>query len=315
MRVKRKRLAAIDVGTNSFHLIAVEFDRRGRKFKILDREKEMVRLGDGGMKRLTSGAMRRGVKTLKKFKSIADSFDAPVRAIATSAVREANNGKRFIERVKKETGIKIETVSGKKEARLIYNGVLSALPLRDKKILLVDIGGGSTEFLIGHKGKALYSASLKLGAVRLTRMFFPKGRADFEAIEKCKAHIARLLRPVCARVRKEKIACVVGTSGTIFNMARMIRLRREGDKRFKNGKLVFSYDGLFEMTGEILAAKDVDQRAEIYGLDAGRVDIITAGALILREIFKMFEIKDMTVSRGALREGIVVDTTAASLPR
>jgi exopolyphosphatase/guanosine-5'-triphosphate,3'-diphosphate pyrophosphatase len=313
MRSKRKRLAAIDVGTNSFHLIVVEFDRRCRKFKILDREKEMVRLGSSGMKRLTSGAMKRGVKTLKKFKSIADSFDAPVRAIATSAVREASNGKRFIERVKKETGIKIEAVTGKEEARLIYNGVLSALPLRDKKILLIDIGGGSTEFLIGHRGKALYSASLKLGAVRLTRIFFPKGKADFEAIQKCKAHIDKLLRPVCARFRKDNIACVVGTSGTIFNMARMIRLRREGGKRSNKVSFDFFYDGLFEIVGEILAAKDVDQRAGIEGLDAGRVDIITAGALILREIFKMFEIKEMAVSRGALREGVVIDTVEKGL--
>src|SRR6185436_6684241 len=160
---QRKPLAAIDLGTNSFHLLVVDVDRTTGRFKIIDRKKELVRLGSGSsdMKYLTQQAMSRGIEALKRFRRIADASHAPIRAIATSAVREALNQDVFIKRVKAETGITVEIVSGVEEARLIYLGVLQALPVYDKQILLVDIGGGSTEFLVGRERKILYDNSLK----------------------------------------------------------------------------------------------------------------------------------------------------------
>jgi exopolyphosphatase/guanosine-5'-triphosphate,3'-diphosphate pyrophosphatase len=160
----KPRLAAIDIGTNSFHLIIVEVDTNTGKFNILGREKEIVRLGSGSrdMKYLQEDAMIRGIDTLKKFKGLADSAGAKVRAIATSAVREAVNQNDFIKRVKESTGIRVETASGVEEARYIYLGILQSLPVFNSRVLLIDIGGGSTEFLIGHQREIAYDNSLKL---------------------------------------------------------------------------------------------------------------------------------------------------------
>lgn len=302
------RLAAIDLGTNSFHLIIVEISEKSRKFRTLYKEKRMVRLGGGGIKRLSEGAIERAVETLKRFKAIADLNGAPVRAIATSAVREAGNRDSFIRRAKKEAGIRIEVVSGVEEAALIYLGVLSSLPVFNKKILLMDIGGGSTEFVIGKRRETLFAASLKLGAVRLTRRFFNPEKIDPASIRECRAHIGNLLEGVAPAINAGEYDAVVGSSGTIFNIARMIGYKRDGTRYSKGDRLSFSKAELFEMVDEITSARDARQRAALKGLDSGRVDIITAGALILKESFKKFRIKGMTVSGAALREGIVLDT-------
>ena len=157
----KTRLAAVDIGTNSFHLVIAEVEGYSGNFKILGREKEIVRLGTGStdMKYLSEDAMTRGINTLKRFKGLADSASAPLRAIATSAVREAKNQNVFIERALKEAGVRIEIASGFEEARFIYLGILQALPVFDKKILLIDIGGGSTEFLIGERRDVFYDNS------------------------------------------------------------------------------------------------------------------------------------------------------------
>jgi len=308
-----KRLAAIDLGTNSFHLIIVEINEKGRKFRTLYKEKRMVRLGGGGIKRLSDGAIERGIEALKKFRVIADLNGAQVRAIATSAVREAENRDAFIRRAKKEAGIRIEVVSGEEEASLIYQGVLSSLPVFNKKILLIDIGGGSTEFVIGKRREALFAASLKLGAVRLTRRFFNPEKIDAVSVRECRAHIAGQLDKVAPKINAEEYDLVVGSSGTIFNIARMIGYKRDGTRYSKGDRLSFLRSELFEMVDDITAASDSRQRAGLKGLDRGRADIITAGALILKESFKKFRIKSMTVSGAALREGIVLNTIDSGL--
>ncbi|OGP13050.1 MAG: hypothetical protein A2052_04105 [Deltaproteobacteria bacterium GWA2_54_12] len=303
-----QRLAAIDLGTNSFHLIIVEISEKSRKFRTLYKEKRMVRLGGGGMKCLSGSAMERGIEALKRFKTIADLNGAPVRAIATSALREAANRDAFIRRARRAAGIRIEVVSGEEEAALIYQGVLSCLPVFNKKVLLIDIGGGSTEFVIGKRREALFAASLRLGAVRLTRRFFTREKTDAASIMECRSHIAGQLDRVAPSINAEEYDAVVGSSGTIFNIARMIGYKRDGTRYSKKDRLSFSRIELFEMVDEIIAARDARKRAGLKGLDSGRADIITAGALILKESFKKFRIKSMTVSGAALREGIVLDT-------
>src|SRR5512138_689145 len=192
------RLAAVDIGTNSFHLIIAEADIESGSFKILGREKEIVRLGSGStdMKYLSPEAITRGIETLKLFKGLADSAEAPLRAIATSAVREASNQYEFIRKAWNEAGVKIEVASGYEEARFIYLGVLQALQVFDKQILLIDIGGGSTEFLIGQKREILYDNSLKLGAIRFTQKFFEPDKIESKEIKECRKYIQGNMNPV-----------------------------------------------------------------------------------------------------------------------
>src|SRR5829696_3276624 len=145
-------LAALDMGTNSFHLVVARI--RGNGYEIVTREKQTIRLGHGGgdMKELSPDAMDRGIDALRRMKRIADSHGAAVRAVATSAVREALNRNVFIRRAWKESRVRVDIISGLEEARLIHLGVLQAIPAYDRRLILVDIGGGSTEVLVGERG-------------------------------------------------------------------------------------------------------------------------------------------------------------------
>lgn len=305
-----KRIAAIDIGTNSFHLIIAEANVSTGRFKTLTREKEIVRLGSGSsdMKYLSENAMARGIETLKRFKRMADAARAPIRAAATSAVREALNQDEFRRRVKEETDIKIEIVSGMEEARLIYLGVLQALPVFGKQILLIDIGGGSTEFLIGKQRKISYDNSLKIGAVRLTHRYFTSKNLERKSVKQCRQYISGLMNPVSRAVRELDLETVVGTSGTILNIANMIQCEREEDPPIRLNNFSFSRDELDSIAEKVIRAKDAKQRSKIDGLDPNRTDIIVAGVLILQQVFKEFKIKEMTVSEFALREGLILDT-------
>ncbi|MCK5086967.1 MAG: hypothetical protein KAQ90_05570, partial [Melioribacteraceae bacterium] len=186
-----KKIAAIDIGTNSFHLIVVRLSGSGN-FEIIDREKEVIRLGEGNVgdiKEIKPEPAKRAINTLNRFKGIADSHDAKIRAVATSAVREAFNRDDFLNEVYEKTGIEIEVVSGLEEARLIYLGMLKAVPVFEKKSFCLDIGGGSTEFILGKKGKIIYANSLKLGAVRLSQQFFPDYKLTKDRIDICRRWI------------------------------------------------------------------------------------------------------------------------------
>src|SRR5262245_39993971 len=221
-------LAAIDIGTNSIHLVVVKLKDSDR-FEILAQEKEVVRLGSGSkdMKVLTADAMNRGIEALKRFRQIAEISQADIRAVATSAVREAVNKDDFLERVKQEAGIEVEVISGFEEARLIYLGVLQTLPIFDKKILLVDIGGGSTEFLIGQAGNIIDANSLKLGAIRMTDRFFNDEPVEPKHVNKCREHVKAYINPMARRVRLHGFETAVGSSGTVLSIAQMVQVLRK----------------------------------------------------------------------------------------
>ena len=218
-------LAALDIGTNSFHLVVARPAGDGG-FETLTREKEVVRLGHGGgdMKEMSPDADRpRASRCLRRMRRIADSYGAPLRAVATSAVREAVNAAEFIERARREAGVEIEVISGVEEARLIHLGVLQAVPVFDQRLLLVDIGGGSTELLIGERGETLAARSFKLGAVRLTDRFFPGGVRRPEG-----GHAVPGVRPrrssatSSARSTEHGFDVAVASSGTAEAVARMV---------------------------------------------------------------------------------------------
>ena len=301
-------LAAIDIGTNSFHLIVVEILPDG-KFRILDRAKENVRLGQGSrdMKMITSDATDRAIDTLKRFAGIAGMYQAPIRAVATSAAREAINQVQFMKKVHEATGISVEIVSGFEEARLIYLGILQALPVFEKKVLMIDIGGGSVEFLIGRRGASFYANSLKLGCIRLTQNFFPMKNFREKDVKACREFVSGFLSPVCRELRRHQYEVAVGSSGTILNIANMIRAKR-GEVLFSPlNNFSFTNDELSDAVKVILKSKTEKERLKIRGLDPKRVDIIIAGAIVLEECFKALKIPKMNVSEFALREGIVYD--------
>ncbi len=309
--MRKFNLATIDIGTNSFHLIVVEVSAGGN-FKIIDRVREVIRMNEGmsgDIKFLSASAIKRGTETLKRFKKIADSYNAEIKAVATSAVREALNRNEFIERVYEETGIEIEVISGEEEARLIYNGILRALPVVKNKILSVDIGGGSTEFSIGQNGELIYAVSIKLGAVRLTNMFFPDFKLTKEQIQNCRSWVRGTLFPITQKLKNIGFEMAVGTSGTILTAAALTiskKKKEDFSPQFLNN-YSFNYQQLEKVENKTLSKTSLAERLNIKGLDAKRAEIFPAGLIILSEVFYLLNLQEMTVSNFALREGALFD--------
>jgi exopolyphosphatase/guanosine-5'-triphosphate,3'-diphosphate pyrophosphatase len=305
-------LAAVDIGTNSVHGVVARMTagEAGPRFEILDREKEMVRLGSSGgdMRELSEDAIDRAVAALDRFRQVAEVHDAPITAVATSAVREAENRDVLINRAWDEAHVLVNVISGTEEARLIHLGVLQAVPVFDRRALLCDIGGGSTELLVGERGEVLASRSLKLGAIRLTRRFFDGRLTHPGALDACRRHVRSTIAPFGREVRRLGVDVAVGSSGTIANLAEMAALRATGSRPRSISNEVLTTEQLDGIIKELVAAPDAKARAELPGLDAGRADIILAGAVILEQVVHELDLPEIIVSDYALREGVLLDT-------
>jgi exopolyphosphatase / guanosine-5'-triphosphate,3'-diphosphate pyrophosphatase len=310
MKSKIKNLAAIDIGTNSLHLIVAEIDPNTGRFRTIFRQKDLVRLGLGStdMKYLSEAAMDRALLALRQYKKIADASNAQIRAIATSAVREALNKDEFVRRVRTETGIRVEIASGIEEARLIHLGVLQSLPVFKKRHLLIDIGGGSTEFLLGLGRTVLFNNSLKLGAVRLTERYFKNVKSTSDTIAECRHYVRGILSPVVRGLQEFTYEIAIGSSGTITNLAQIINVSKGGTSVFPLNGFVFTREELSHAVDSILSCSTAEERSKIPGLDPARADIICAGAVIVDELFNALDLPTMTISDFALREGIILDT-------
>lgn len=308
------RLAAIDLGTNSFHLVIADTKPTGA-FRIVSSEKESVRLGETGadMKYLAPEAIQRGLTALRRFKALLDARGVrSVKAIATSAIREAENQDEFIRRARIEVGISIDVVSGVEEGRLIYLGMLQALPLYSKKVLLVDIGGGSTEYVIGERAIPRYISSLKLGAIRITRRFNLADDPTDRAVEDARKYIVGELYPAAKAIHKQGFEVMAASSGTAQSIAAMIaysRANRNGPPIVPDRLNNFhcTYDEVRSAVRKLLVVRSLQERKKIPGIDEKRADIILGGALILQESMRLSGAKEMIVSSYALREGIIYD--------
>ena len=312
--------AAIDIGTNSMHLVVAKLGEHGG-FEMLTSEKEMVRLGQGGgeMKQLAPDAIERGIKALSRMAKVAASFgDVELVAVATSAVREATNKGEFIDRARDEVGIEVEVISGFEEARLIHLGVLQALPVFDKRLLVIDIGGGSTEFLVGEGAQAIEARSMKLGAIRLTERFFPDlvagdGAVSSDAVESCRNYVRAALSPVAHELGGHQPELAIASSGTATTLAAIAAATRGDDVRQMNGT-TFTAEELATVVASV-TSKTTAARSKIEGLDTKRVDIIVAGGILLDEIARAFALDAFTISEFALREGVLFDRFGAGEER
>ena len=304
-------VTAIDVGTNSFHAVVASVSAKG-VFTIHSRDKESVRLGESttDMKYLSEEAMERGIVAMKRFAQMAALAKTPVRAIGTSAMREAINRDEFVRRVQEATGITIEVVSGNEEARLIYLGVLQALPIVDIKALVIDIGGGSTETIVGLRGDMLYGHSAKLGAIRLTRRFFFEERLSTKAIKDCREFIQGEWALVFRSIELcgfDKAIASSGTAQTIATIALAQKNRLFEDKSESLNGVTLTQSEILSAIETILKEKTAKKRADIPGMDPKRADIIVGGALILEQAITRLDVRELTISDYALREGILLD--------
>ncbi len=302
------RIAAIDIGTNSVHMIVVQV-RPDHSFEIVDREKEMVRLGAGGLggRALTEATMRSALQALAKFKRLADSHEVDeVVAAATSAVREAENGREFLAAVRQRTGIEVRVISGTEEARLIHRAAVYGVDVADGAALVIDIGGGSVELTLGRSHQARVAHSLKLGVIRLTERFVhsdPITRADERRMV---SHITEALTPISDRIRGRGFARVVGTSGTILSLGALAvgEGRPVGSDALRNRRV--SLKQLRRVRKE-LTALDLAGRIGIPGLDPRRADLAVAGSVLLCTTLRLLGASELTLCDLALREGLALD--------
>lgn len=303
--------AAIDIGTNSIHLLVARSDSPGR-MDVLAQEKEVVRLGEGAddMKRLDPDAIDRGIATLTRFRQLAEIWDADVVAVATSAVREAENHQEFLDRARGEAGVEVEVISGVEEARLIRVGVVHALPIFERRSLTIDIGGGSTELIVGEGVHDVDVRSLKLGAIRLTNRFFTDDPVTRTAVEECRRFVASFVAPTAREFLDHGFDVAVGSSGTIETLGAMALARRGDDPTRSLNNLIFTRTELDAVVEDIVETPTTKERAKLPGMDAKRADIIVAGAILLEQLVAALQIEELRISEFALREGVLLDVLA-----
>jgi exopolyphosphatase/guanosine-5'-triphosphate,3'-diphosphate pyrophosphatase len=309
-----ERVAAfLDIGTNSVRLLLVHFMANGTH-SVISQQKEIVRLGedefiDGFLR---PEAMRRATLVMRKFREMAEAYHADeIVAIATSATREARNRDDFLRMLRHDAGIEVRTISGREEARLIYLGVASGMDLGDDTALFIDIGGGSTELVIGDQSAHQFLDSLKLGAIRLTSLFFMPNE-DAPVRDDRYLVIQRYVRNSAVRtlqrMKGRSFDRVIGSSGTIQNLVEMaVRERGEGP----NDTMT-----LLELRKlrQRLCALDLAARRAVPGINASRADLIIAGAAILETLMEELDLETVVASDRGLREGLIVDDIARRHP-
>ena len=309
---KRSVVGFMDIGTNSIRLLLARINPN-HTFTTRTQQKETVRLGEGEFSkyRLQPAAIQRAVQVCARFARMARSRGAKeIVAVATAATREARNRRQFVNRLKKEAALDVHVVSGKEEARLIWLGVSSGTNLADREAVFIDVGGGSTEVIVGNQQRYRYLDTLRLGAIRLHSMFFkpsetgPVSRGRYKEIQQ---YVRNAAVHTVQHVRRYKPDLGIGSSGTIMNLAEMASRRSDG--RPPARKDLLTLDQL-ERTVEHLCSLDLANRREVPGLNPERADIIIPGAAIVQTLMEELGLRRIQVSDRSMRDGLPLDHLA-----
>jgi exopolyphosphatase/guanosine-5'-triphosphate,3'-diphosphate pyrophosphatase len=302
------KLAVLDIGTNSIHMVLAEVEP-DFSYKILDRYKDVTRLGDGTFKthRLPEAAMRRGLEVIRTQVTLARNKGFKrIKAVATSAVREAQNGGEFLKSVSRETGLTVRVVTGQEEARLIYLGVRHSMELSEQPVLIVDVGGGSVELIAGNRETMLQGQSLKLGAIRLKDLYLQRDPSSEAVVKDLQQTIDTEIASALQRFKVREFSGMIGTSGMIGNLTEIIYLRRTDKPVPQLNLATISRKEVEEVEG-LLREASVKERLAIPGLDPKRVDTLLPTAMVIRTLMKQAGQDTLTISDKAIREGIIYD--------
>ncbi len=301
------RIAIIDLGTNTFNILIVKINH-AKSFAHLYQSKISVKLGEGGINKnyIEPLPFERGIEALKTYKETMERFYVEkVYAFATSAIRSASNGKEFLAKAKEETGIDVTMISGDKEAELIYYGVRNAVKLTEETSLIIDIGGGSTEFIIANKKEIFWKQSFLLGAARLLEMFNPSDRITDIEHKAIVNYLSGELKPLLEAVKKYPITELIGSSGSFDSLAEMIVHKFYTPKILKNKtEYVFEIND-FKHIYEMIIKSNKEERLNMKGLIEMRVDMIVISSIIVDFIIESFSITKMRLSTYALKEGML----------
>ncbi|CAK0772477.1 Exopolyphosphatase [Gammaproteobacteria bacterium] len=295
-----KTVAAVDLGSNSFHMIVAKTVEGG--FHTVDRMREMVRLGGGfdTEGNLTPEACARAIACLERFgQRLRELPPGAVRAVGTNALRQAKNANSFLRRAREALGHPIEVIAGREEARLIYLGVSHSLPEATDNRIVIDIGGGSTEFILGKGFETKHRESLLMGCVSYSLRFFSNGVVTASAMQAAETAAAQELRVVRPRYRAIGWQTAIGSSGTIRAIQEILL-----ENHWSSSEVTRS--GLLTLREKLISSEKVEG-LRLPGLDLERVSVLPGGLAILNAAFVELGIEQLTVSEGALREGLLYD--------
>jgi exopolyphosphatase/guanosine-5'-triphosphate,3'-diphosphate pyrophosphatase len=299
-----KRFAVMDLGTNTFHLLIAE--GAINDFKEIVHEHIAVKLGEGGINKgvILPAAFERGVNTMKDFsKLIADFNVQKIKAIATSALRNASNGQEFINRVKSETGIKIEIIDGNREAAFIYGGVKASKILSDQNSLIVDIGGGSVEFIICNKDQLIWKKSFEIGAARLMERFHHTDPIQPAAIEALDLYLENTLTDLFEAIKQAPVSNIIGSSGAFETFAELIESERTDTFDLKKIKIYdFDEEELLKVTDKLILSSHTEREGNKLILPV-RVDMIVVASVVTRYIMHKLDVHKVSICTYSLKEG------------
>ena len=301
------RLAGIDIGTLTCRLLIADL-ASGHPLTELRSDRRILRLGEGvdQSKRLSSAAMDRVIHCLQEWRNVIDDYQVEASSVvATSAVRDSTNRDEFLERVKRESGFDVEVISGEEEARRTLLGIRSGLPTGVTDILALDIGGGSTEFILDRPGDKPIVRSINIGVVRLCERVLHHDPPTAEELQQAREWVAREIKSAVADMGASRQATFVGTAGTVTSLAAMAqKLPTYEPARIHNYMLKLETIRELEQT---LLSRTKAERVGLPGLEKNREEVIAAGAIIIRTIMETLGQQSVLVSDLGLREGVLID--------
>ena len=302
------RIAAIDIGTNSIHMVIAR-STGAAGFELADREREVVQIGRGSFEsgRLRANAIRRTVEALTRFVNLARRQQVDrILCTATAAVREARNGGSFLEAARESAGITPRVIPPEEEGRLIYLGVKSALRLDDRKSLIVDIGGGSAQLVVADRDHLIETRSAPLGALRLTECFLHSDPPTRRDLLRLRRHVRRTAAEPLAAVAALKPTRLYGSSGAIHALAALAHHDETGRSLAHLNGHIFTRESLKRLLRGIQHL-GFSARERLHGLDPQRAEIIVPGAMVLARFLDELEVDEITISDFGVREGLVID--------
>jgi exopolyphosphatase/guanosine-5'-triphosphate,3'-diphosphate pyrophosphatase len=303
----QQRVAVMDLGTNTFHLLIAEGS--AADYKEIIHEHDSVKLGEGGINKgiIQPAAYERGITTMQKFRDdIEEHGIKHVRAIATSALRNASNGQQFIADVADKTGIEIELIDGEQEAEYIYKGVKLAGGLTDKTSLIMDIGGGSVEFILCNANSILWKQSFEIGAARLMDKFHRTDPIPTESINSLNFYLEEQLTSLIAVASKYPVEALIGSSGAFETFVELTALEKGNsfDLAIKNHE--FEFSDIINTTDKLITSSH-NERKSMKGIIPIRVDMIVVASLMTRFIIERLSITKVCMSTHSLKEGVLAE--------
>jgi exopolyphosphatase/guanosine-5'-triphosphate,3'-diphosphate pyrophosphatase len=305
------RIAIVDLGTNTFNLLVAEI-ATDHSYKIIFNTKIAVKLGEGGINTgiIAPAPFQRGIDAMKNHLETANKYNVEkIFAFATSAVRSAKNGTDFVAEIKKQTGIEVTIISGEKEAKLIYGGVRQALDIGTEKALVMDIGGGSTEFIICNNEQIFWKHSFDLGVSRMYEFFKHYEPITDEEIRKIENYLQEKLQLLFRAIEQHPLDTLIGSSGSFDTFAEMIFCRfYKGEMLNNKTSYEFKLEDYYKIH-KLIVNSNLDERYKMEGLIEMRVDMIVLASLFTNFILRELKLTKMRLSTYALKEGVLSELT------